>query len=134
RCPPPAGSRRPAASSPRGARPSAWASPRARWEPWSHPPRGSCGLDLDAARARLLGLRETHREHAVAVLRLGLVARQAARDAHDAAELARAPLAAVICRVPARLREDPLAAHGARIVLHVDVDRFGGHPRQIGLT
>src|SRR5204863_1158823 len=132
RCPPPAGSRRPAASSPRGARPSAWASPRARWEPWSHPPRGSCGLDLDAARARLLGLRETHREHAVAVLRLGLVAFQAARDAHDAAELARTPLAPVIRGLPAGLRKGPLAPQGKSVVLDLDADLVGRHSRQLG--
>src|SRR2546427_3056634 len=91
----------------------------------------SVGLDLDAARPRLLRLGDANGEDPVPVLRAGRLTGEPARDAYHTAELALLALAPVVGDVPVRLVEGPFAAGGDRLVLDVHLSLPGGHTRQL---
>src|SRR3989449_11309161 len=90
----------------------------------------SVGLDLDAARPRLLRLGDANGEDPVPVLRAGRLAGEPARDAYYTAELALLALAPVVGDVPGRLVESPFAAGGHRCVRNVHLGPPGGPIRQ----
>src|SRR5438552_4232906 len=93
----------------------------------------SVGLDLDAARSRLLRLGDANGEDPVPVLRAGRLAGEPARDAYYTAELALLALAPGVGDVPVRLVEGPFAAEGDRLVLDVHLDLPGAHTRPLCL-
>src|SRR2546428_13020267 len=82
----------------------------------------SVGLDLDAARSRLLRLGDANGEDPVPVLRAGRLAGEPARDAYYTAELAPLALAPVVGDVPVRLVRGPVGAGGDPPVLRVSLD------------
>src|SRR2546428_2688942 len=90
----------------------------------------SVGLDLDAARPRLLRLGDANGEDPVPVLRAGRLAGEPARDADYTAGLALLALAAVVGGVPDRLDERPVAAERDRLLLDGHLHPPGGHTPQ----